>query len=156
MKLNRLLTFPPSAAAVALSLTQRGHAPPNTCCFTLHDAANNQIIKQTKGNGFITLSGGNPDGWYCIDLSDSSNILWDASNSSCFVNPDQAIQCLDPIPSSDVWGMQAAGEGVLVTVNGKTDFHVCGDRVYTGDKGGCRRLKLKVADLKGSCGSFRG
>ncbi|QPH04885.1 hypothetical protein C2857_002260 [Epichloe festucae Fl1] len=110
----------------------------------------------TERNGFITLSGGNPKGWYCIDLSDSRNILWDAFNSSCFVNPDQAIQCLDPIPSSDVWGIQAASEGVLVTVNGKTDFYVCGDRVYTSDKGACRELKLKAAGFKGSCGSFRG
>ncbi|GAB0135104.1 hypothetical protein EsDP_00003453 [Epichloe bromicola] len=102
MKLNHLLTFLPSAAAVALPLTQRGHVLPNACCFTLHDAANNRIIKQTEENGFITLSGDNPEGWYCLDLSDPRKILWDAFNSSCFVNPDQAIQCLDPTPSSDM------------------------------------------------------
>lgn len=156
MKFNYLFTLLPTAAAIVLPLSERGFVPPSTCCFALHDASTDQMVKQTKDNGFLTLSGDDPDGWYCINLSNSSNILWDAFNSSCFINPDQAFQCLDPIPSSDVWSLQDAGEGVLVAVNGKTDFNVCGDKVYTRDKGGCRGLKLKATGLQGSCGNLRG
>ncbi|KAG5979582.1 hypothetical protein E4U55_005008 [Claviceps digitariae] len=156
MKLNYFFSLLSTAAAVALPLNEQGFVPPGGCCFTLHDAATDRIIKQTKNNGFLTLSGDNPDGWYCIDLSDTRKVLWDAFNNACFINPDQAFQCLDPIPSSDVWGIQDANEGALVAVNGRTDFYACGEGVYTNDKGDCRGLKLKASGLQGSCESFRG
>ena len=156
MKLNYFFSLLPTAAAIVLPLGKRGFVPPDSCCFTLHDATTNRIIKQTKHNGYLTLFGNNPDGWYCINLSDSRKVLWDAFNNACFINPDQAFQCLDPIPSSDVWSILNAREGALVAVNGMTDFDACEDEVYTNDKGGCRGIKLKAAGLQGSCGGFRG
>ncbi|KAG6005925.1 hypothetical protein E4U43_000526 [Claviceps pusilla] len=157
MKPNSFFSLlPTTAAAIALPLGKRGFVPSDSCCFTLHDASTNLTIKQTKNNGFLTLSGDNPDGWYCINLSDSRRVLWDASNNACFINPDQAFQCLDPTPSSDVWSIQDAREGALVAVNDRTDFHACGEGVFTDDKGGCRGLKLKATGLQGSCGSFSG
>ncbi|KAG6005831.1 hypothetical protein E4U21_007603 [Claviceps maximensis] len=156
MKLDYFFSLLPTAAALVLPLSTRGFVPLDRCCFTLHDASTNRIIKQTKHNGFLTLSDDSPDGWYCIDLFDSRAVLWDAFNNACFINPDQAFQCLDPIPSSDVWSIQDAKEGALVAVNGGTDFHACGNEVYTNDKGGCRGIKLQAAGLQGSCGSFEG
>ncbi|KAG5951687.1 hypothetical protein E4U53_002500 [Claviceps sorghi] len=156
MKLDCFVSLLPTAAAMALPLGERGFVAPGRCCFTLRDTSTNQILKQTKNNGLVTLSSDSPDGWYCINLSDSSKTLWDASDNACFINPDQAFQCLDPIPSSDAWSMQDAGEGPLVAVNGRTDFNACGDGVYTTDKGACRGLKLKASGLQGSCGSFSG
>ncbi|KAG5919449.1 hypothetical protein E4U42_006518 [Claviceps africana] len=156
MKPDYFFSLLPIAAAIALPLRERDLVPPDRCCFTLRDTSTDQILKQAKNNGFVILSGDGPDGRYCINLSDPSDILRDASNNACFINPDQAFQCLDPIPSSDAWSIQNAREGALVAVNGRTDFNACGDGVYTNDKGGCRGLKLKASGLQGSCEGLSG
>ncbi|TWU79184.1 hypothetical protein ED733_008901 [Metarhizium rileyi] len=160
MLLPSLITLIFPAAATSLILP-RQHVRPNACCFTLHDAANGQIVRQQTGSGFLYLGGSRPTGWYCIDLA-LPEILYDAFNNACFLNPDEVFQCFDPTRSDDDWGIKQSEDDVLIFVNGSSRFKVCptesGDLIYSNLKkdARCRGLTLKAMGLKGSCGSLRG
>ncbi|KAG5957572.1 hypothetical protein E4U58_005840 [Claviceps cyperi] len=134
MKLSYFLALLlPAAAGTALPLSHQGVVLPNRCCFILPEAAPDQISKQAKLNGFISLSGDNLDGWSCIDDSNASNVLWDASNNAYFIISDHKIQCLDPVSIRVVRSIRDTKRRALGTVNGGIEAHTNGDnhKVYT-------------------------
>ncbi|KAG6220176.1 hypothetical protein E4U34_003076 [Claviceps purpurea] len=123
----------PATAGTALPLSHRGFVPSNRCCFTLPEAAPDQISKQAKLNGVIALSGDNLDGWFCIDDSNASNVLWDASNNAYFIISGQTIQCLDPVSIREVRSIRDTKRKALGAVNGGIEAHLNDDNqeVYT-------------------------
>lgn len=163
MLLSTILSLlTPAVSGLVVPRAGGQDVPANQCCFTLHDATSGNIVKQNTRTGYLFLGGNQPDGWYCIDLSDPDKILWDDFNNACFVNPDKSFQCLDPIPSSDEWSLQQSGSDVFIVVNGKSGYEVCPNEenaIYTSDKSDksqCRNLKLKAQGLKGTCQNFKG
>ncbi|KAG6022048.1 hypothetical protein E4U40_004918 [Claviceps sp. LM458 group G5] len=137
----------PAAAGTALPLSHQGFVPPNRCCFILPEATPDKIAK----NGFIALSGDNLDDWYCIDDSNASNILSDASNNAYLIISGQTIQCLDPVSIREVRSIRDTKGKALGAVNGGTGAHTNDDNQedYTPDCNkegwggvqGCRRRR---------------
>lgn len=125
------------------------------CCFTLHDASSGQKLQQNQNDGYLYLGSSQPDGEYCIESG--TEILRDTSDDSCFIDPDQQVKCLDPIPSSDKWTFSGDGSKRMA-YNGKTTYRACpasngGELIWSSDKDGegCREVELEPRNLQGTC-----
>ena len=155
---SQLISLAPVVAGLAIRSGGQ-YVPEDMCCFTLHDSNTDEIIKQETRTGFLFVGGHQPDGWYCIELSDPNKILWDQFNNACFVASDKKFTCLDPTPSMDQWAIEQSGGDVLVTVNGDSGFDVCDKgMVYSDgkpDKTGCAAVQLKAQGLQGTCGNLK-
>ncbi|KAH7149459.1 hypothetical protein B0J13DRAFT_621318 [Dactylonectria estremocensis] len=136
--------------------------PAGACCFTLHDTSTGAIVQQNKDSGFLYLNGAQPNGWYCINLSNSQNILLDDFNNACFLAPDGLLQCLDPTIGPNSWTLKKSGSNTLLAHDGSTTFTSCpgkpsGRLLYgtkSGDSSQCKKITLKAKDFTGTCKSF--
>ncbi|KAF7551001.1 hypothetical protein G7Z17_g5335 [Cylindrodendrum hubeiense] len=136
--------------------------PAGYCCFTLHDPSSGKIVQQDQESGFLYLNGGQPSGWYCINLSDTQNVLRDDFNNACFLAPDSLFQCLDPTIGPNSWTLKKSGSNTLLAHDGSTSFMSCpskttGQLLYgtkSGDSSQCKKITLKAKGFSGTCKSF--
>ncbi|KAF4449277.1 hypothetical protein F53441_7439 [Fusarium austroafricanum] len=134
------------------------------CCFTLQDVASSATVQQNS-DGNLLLNAGKANGFYCIDLSNSQNILRDSAFNACFLSPSGALKCVDPTPGFQSWTLRT-GSNTLLHDGGST-FNSCtktstsakGTVLY-GDKHtdatSCKKTALKAKNFKGTCKSFKG
>ncbi|WXC57673.1 hypothetical protein SNK03_003578 [Fusarium graminearum] len=148
-----------TAAVIPRDTVFDGH-----CCFTLHDVANDAAV-QENSNGNLLLNAGSTNGFFCIDLSNSQNILRDRSFNACFLNPSGEVKCVDPTPGFESWTLKKSGSNTLLHRDGATAFNSCSKTstsskgtVLFGDKhtgaSTCKKITLKVKNLKGTCKNF--
>ncbi|KAH7011701.1 hypothetical protein EDB80DRAFT_398907 [Ilyonectria destructans] len=136
--------------------------PAGYCCFTLHDTASGTIVQQNQETGFLYLNGGQPSGWYCINLSNTQNVLRDDFNNACFLAPDGLFQCLDPTIGPTSWTLTKSGSNTLLAHDKSTTFSSCpskttGRLLYStksGDASQCKKITLKAQGFTGTCKSF--
>lgn len=147
-----------SLATASVIPRQHGFVPANSCCFTLHDASTGALVREDRTNGFLQLGGSNPDGWFCINLSEDAGVLRDESKNACFVAPNNEIKCKDQMPGPQTWDIiSSSKKGVRsLTYDGETSYKACSDgknreSLWGVDKGGCRKVKVEAKGFKGAC-----
>ncbi|KAK7413399.1 hypothetical protein QQX98_007701 [Neonectria punicea] len=161
LPLKSILLFCSLAAAAVLPRVNQD-VPAGHCCFTLNEASTGAIVQENKVNGFLYLNGGKPNGWYCINLSNSQNILLDDFNNACFLAPDGLFQCLDPTIGPNSWTLKKSGSNTLLAHDGSTTFTSCPNKnpgqllygIKSGDSSQCKKITLKAKGFKGTCKSF--
>ncbi|KAF4951634.1 hypothetical protein FSARC_12863 [Fusarium sarcochroum] len=134
------------------------------CCFTLHDVSSGATVQEnTDGN--LLLNAGKTNGFFCIDLSNSQNILRDHAFNACFLNPNGVFKCVDPTPGFQSWTLKKSGSNTLLQHDGDNTFNSCsktslsakGTLLY-GDKHAdattCKKATLKAKNFKGTCKNF--
>ncbi|KAF5656840.1 hypothetical protein FHETE_10771 [Fusarium heterosporum] len=138
----------------------------NHCCFTLQDVASGATV-QENSNGNLLLNAGKANGLFCIDLSNSQNILRDSAYNACFLDPRGALKCVDPTPGFQSWTLSKSGSNTLLHHDGGSTFNSCSQTslsakgtVLYGDKHTdattCKKATLKARDFKGTCKNFKG
>lgn len=162
LALKHLVFFCSLASALVVPRAGGQDVPAGSCCFTLHEGSSNTIVKQDKSSGFLYLGGAKSDGWYCIDLSNSANILRDDFNNACFLASDGQFQCLDPTIGPNSWTLKKSNKTVYLVHDGDSSYNSCPDKA--GNKllwgqaqqgaSSCKKLSLKAEGFKGSCKSF--
>lgn len=163
---NLLLSCVLGTAAAVAVLPRDNGVQPGLCCFALQDAASGRAVQQEKLTGDLFLVSRHPNGWYCLDLADKEQILYDRFRNACTINLDGAFQCLDPTPGLTKYGLVRDGGLVLLAVDGGTDYKACPlgnggpcEMVYGVSKSGlsgCRTLRLAAEGLLGACGGLGG
>lgn len=156
----------PSFAALALFascalgavLPRVQSVPDGACCFTLRDTTSNKVIQQDKTNGNVYFDAGAPQGWYCINLSDSRDVLLDHLNNACIISIENRFLCLDPTMGVVSWTLDDSDGTALLAHDGETSYHACpnksgGELLWGNDKKatGCRTVSLKAQGFKGTC-----
>ncbi|KAL4725430.1 hypothetical protein ACLX1H_007579 [Fusarium chlamydosporum] len=142
-----------TAAVIPRDTVFDGH-----CCFTLQDVASGATV-QENSNGNLLLNAGNTNGFFCIDLSNSQNILRDRAFNACFLNPSGEVKCSDPTPGFQSWTLKKSGSNTLLQRDGATSFSSCSKAstsakgaVLFGDKHSgastCKKITLKAKNFK--------
>jgi len=152
---NLLALFCTAALAGVIPRSGTQDVPAGQCCFTLHDASTGKVVQQDQETGFLYLGSSQPNGWYCIDLSDTRDILWDDFNNACILTwPDEQFTCLDPTLGPNLWTLNHSG-ALRLSHDGGAGYSACssssGEILYSNQKTGCRVLQLKPQGLKGTC-----
>ncbi|KAF5246098.1 hypothetical protein FANTH_7005 [Fusarium anthophilum] len=156
-----LLCTMATAAVIPRDTVFDGH-----CCFTLQDVATSATVQQNS-DGNLLLNAGKTNGFYCIDLSNSQDILRDNAFNACFLSPSGALKCVDPTPGFQSWTLQKSGGNTLLQHDGGSTFNSCSKTstsakgtVLYGDKHTdattCKKVTLKAKNFKGTCKSFQG
>ncbi|KAH7262155.1 hypothetical protein BKA59DRAFT_14369 [Fusarium tricinctum] len=138
----------------------------NHCCFTLQDVASGATV-QENSNGNLLLNAGKTNGFFCIDLSNSQNVLRDSAFNACFLDPRGTLKCVDPTPGFQSWTLKNGGSNTLLHHDGASTFNSCSKTstsakgtVLYGDKHTdattCKKATLKAKNFKGTCKSFKG
>ncbi|KAF5022790.1 hypothetical protein F66182_5154 [Fusarium sp. NRRL 66182] len=157
---NLLALFFTLAAAAVLprNTVWDGH-----CCFTLHDASGATV--QESNDGILLLNAGKTNSFFCINLSNSQNILRDHAYNACFLNPSGLLKCVDPTPGFQSWTLKKSGSNTLLLHDGDGTFNSCSKpslsakgTVLYGDKHAdattCKKATLKAKNFKGACNNF--
>lgn len=148
------------AAVTPLPPAPNKHVPEGYCCFSLRDSASNALVQQDRKTGQIYLNSDKPEGWYCIDLSDSRNILYDDYWNACILslNSNQEsigrFTCLDGTPGPNSWTLESGhlahdGDIGYQACPGSSGSLVWGEK--DGDTAGCTNNLLKATDFQGTC-----
>lgn len=151
-----LLAVASSLAAASVITRQHGFVPANSCCFTLHDASTGALIRQDRSIGSLQLGGSNPDGWFCIDLSEDAGVLRDETKNACFVAPNNEVKCHDQLPGPQTWALVGGQNSARkVTYDGKETYKACKEgnmeTIWSANRGGCRALKVEARGFRGTC-----
>lgn len=155
--------LPLISVAAAVAVPRDFKVPPGMCCFNLAEASSGSPLQQDMYSGLVYLHSEQGQGQYCLDPNDKRNILWDRDFNACIVNYYNKVQCLDPTPGDDVWGLQRNGDKKLLTHNGSPDFKACNTATKAEFLSGaeapkdsqCRdRVQLFATNFQGSCGQL--
>lgn len=157
-----------SLALAAVAPIPRGekHVNKGACCFTLQDSKTGAIVRQGEEGITYLNNPAAPEGWYCLYLSDSRNILWDQDMNACILtgNPDlkpiAQFACNDGTPGFNEWTIKG---GNLLAHDNSIGFTSCpnprgqGSEIWgqkTGDTTGCKPIALKATGFQGTCGNL--
>ncbi|CAM1501120.1 Fc.00g102820.m01.CDS01 [Cosmosporella sp. VM-42] len=149
----------------AAAVLPRHNVPSGSCCFNLYDDHTGAIVQQDKPNGDLYFNSKFPAGWYCIDLADSRNILFDDFGNACFLRPNSKGQsvgelvCLDPTPGFNSWTLSSTNR---LQHDGITTWWSCpsptsGNWIYgqvEGSTSSCKQIRLKAKGFQGTCGKL--
>lgn len=147
------------ALAVAAVLPRDKDVPAGQCCFELHDVATGKAVQQDKQTGYLYFETSKPTGWYCIDLSNSHNVLRDDFNNACFLSTTAQFKCLDPTIGPNSWTLESDDQAVQLAHDGDSAYYACpsptGGELLWGDLkadvSGCRATRIKAEGLTGTC-----
>lgn len=154
-------------AAVAPIPREAKHVNKGACCFTLQDTTSGALVHQNPQDGITYLNNPDqPEGWYCLYLSDTRDILYDQDMNACILTGNSQLQpiaqfmCLDGTPGFNLWTITGSH---LLAHDGNTSFQSCpnprgkGSEIWgkkESNNTGCKTISLKATGFQGTCGNL--